>query len=87
MPRSSSILGESTEYFQAFFSVRMLSADFIICFFDLFGLEGASEGCSGHGDTQGIVELVCSGTTAECPSTSPRVNLLISSLLGSCSMP
>lgn len=57
----------------------MLSADFIICFFDLFGLEGASENCSGHGDTQGIVELVDLDSTAECASTSLRVNFLVSS--------
>lgn len=39
--------------YKDFFPVKMLSADFIICFFDLFKLEGASESCSGHGDTQG----------------------------------
>lgn len=39
--------------------------------------------------TQGIVELVGSDTTAECPSTFPqyRISPLISFLLGSCSMP
>lgn len=46
--------------------MRILSADFMICFFRLFALEGASESCSGHGDTHGTVELVDSGTTAEC---------------------
>ena len=40
------------------FSARMLNADFVICFFDSIGLEGASGSYPGHGDTQGTIELV-----------------------------
>lgn len=43
-------------YIFKIFPVGMLTADFVIYFFDLIELEGASESFIGHGDTQGTVE-------------------------------